>query len=57
MFDPPSVKCMGGQLAGWAGEVVQVGAGQAVEDDSHYKEGLEQEDHFDVRVADAFPPW
>ena len=43
-------------LAGSASEVVQVGARQAVEGDSHYEEGLEQEDHFDVRVVDAFSP-
>ena len=43
-------------LAGSASEVIQVGAGHAVEDDSQYEEGLEQEDHFDVRVVDAFPP-
>ena len=42
-------------FAGSTSEVVQVGAGQAVEDDSHYEEDLEQEDHFDVRVVDAFP--
>lgn len=54
MFDLPSVKCMGDQFVGSADKVVQVGAGQAVEDGSHYDEGLEQEDHFDMRVVDAF---
>ena len=56
MFDPPSVKCMGGEFAGSAGEAVEDGAGQAVEDDSHCEEDLEQGDHFHMRVVDAFPP-
>ena len=42
MFDPPSVKCVGGEFAGSDGEAVEVGAGQAVEDDSYCEEDLEQ---------------
>ena len=56
MFDPPSVKCVGGEFVGSTGEAVEVGAGQAVEDDSHCEEDLEQKDHFHIRVVDAFPP-
>ena len=40
IFDPPNRLCMRGQLAESVGEVVY-----AMEDDSHYEENLEQENH------------
>ena len=56
MFNLPSVKCMDGEFARSTGEAEEIGTRQAVEDNSHCEEDLEQEDHFHMRVVDAFPP-
>ena len=56
MFDLPKRKCMGDQLTWLVGEVLEGEARQTMKDDIQYEEDLEQADHLDIRMVDAWPP-